>query len=270
MLNIKLNKFGIIIALMSAFILVSCDDDDDDSSDIPTGTVTATEQYVTNAQIVVSEIEMSDPGWVVIHRDNGSGGPIVPDIISEPMYVAAGTSNDVVISLKDGETLEEDETLWVMLHIDTGVLNSYEFDTDQTLDVPISDSEGNPEMTSIMVKSPILEVNNQPLGDNDQIIASMTRHNLSGWLVVHRDNGSGGPVVPAIISNPVLLTAGENSDVEITFKDGEEVSSGETLWVMLHADTGTAGDYEFDTDQTLDTPILDLDGDIMMEDIIIQ
>jgi hypothetical protein len=84
---------------------------------------------------------------------------------------------------------------------------------------------------------------------------------MDGWVVVHASNEAGdGPMVPDIISEPVYLEAGDNADVEVTFTDEANVTTGDVVWVMLHDDTGVEGVYEFNGVNGLDLPITDSDG----------
>lgn len=88
-----------------------------------------------------------------------------------------------------------------------------------------------------------------------------------GWVVVHRDAG-GQPEVPDIISEPFYVSEGETEDIELLITSPNDLSGGETLWVMLHEDDGDQ-QYEFDGSQdSPDQPYMD-DGAIVMDNISI-
>ncbi|APU66982.1 hypothetical protein C723_2372 [Christiangramia flava JLT2011] len=258
----------LLVALLVG-TLVSCDEDDDDvTAMMPTGTVSVENQDFTGEMLTIADVTMSDDGWVVIHRDNG-GSPMVPDIISVPKMVSAGNTSDVMVELKDGVELQDGETLWVMLHNDSGDMGTYEFDGSNGLDLPIEDDMGNIVTKSFTVNvmsepTGSLSVEDQAVADNKVSISSITL-DQPGFVVVHADNGEDGPVVPAIISEPLFLEAGTHEDVEVTFTEDAGVMTGDTLWAMLHTDTGEAMVYEFDGENGLDMPILtEEDTPVMM------
>lgn len=244
----------------------SCSDDDDDGTPTvkPVGELVVSDQSLENNMLTVSSITMSQPGWVVIHSDNGAGGPVVPDIISIPKYVEAGESTDVMLQLEDDAEIEDGDTLWVMLHTDDGD-KVYEFDGG-AVDAPILDNGGNPVMESFVVSiesESSLTVNDQDLVNNSITVSEIVL-NEDGWVVVHADNGD-APQVPDIISMPVYLPAGSYTDVEVPMKNDATVAAGDQVWVMLHSDTDTEGVYEFDGGE-MDPP-LQVNEEILMQEI---
>ena len=265
----KMKKSYLLLLLMiMAVSFTSCSDDDDDGTPTmqPTGDLVVNDQSLENNMLTVSNVNMSDPGWVVIHRDNGSGEPVVPDIISVPKYVAANESTNVTVQLADGVTLQDGETVWVMLHTDDGD-EVYEFDGGD-IDAPIVDASGNIVVKSIVVSidaQPSVSVDDQALINNSITISSITL-NENGWVVVHADNGD-APQVPDIISQPVYLPAGSYTNVEVPMKDDVTVAANDQVWVMLHSDTNTEGLYEFDGGE-MDPPIV-VNEDIVMQEITI-
>lgn len=118
-----------------------------------TGSVAVSDQFIaeTSNMVVIDEVTLSQDGWVVVHRDNGSNAPEVPDIISEPAFLTAGTHNDVMLELQEGEEVETGEQLWVMLHDDSGQSEVYEFEggTDSE-DQPILNAAGDPVVASLV------------------------------------------------------------------------------------------------------------------------
>lgn len=250
--------------------LTSCSDDDDNGDVMmPTGSISVDDQALEGNMLTINNLNISEDGWVVIHRDNGSGGPVVPDIISVPKQVSAGESTDVTVQLKDGVNLEDGETLWAMLHTDDGEIGMYEFDGSNGLDMPITETDGTPVMDSFMVSvmsdpTGSLTVSDQTVLSNMITVESITL-DQPGWVVVHADDG-GAPVVPDIISEPVYLEAGTHENVEINLNEDANVSTGDMLWVMLHTDTGTDMEYEFDGANGLDSPITE-DGAPVMTSI---
>lgn len=247
----------------------SCSDDDDNIDPIiePNGSLVVENQMLENNMLTISDVSMSEAGWVVIHRDNGTGGPMVPEIISIPKMVDAGDAMDVMVTLKEGEEIEDGETLWAMLHTDDGVIGTYEFNGTNGFDGPIMDDNGDIVTDSFMVSvAPMgtLMVDDQVLRNNVVNVTSIEL-DRSGYLVVHASNEAGdGPMVPEIISLPVYLEAGEYTNVEVPLKEDSDINAGETVWVMLHTDTGTEEEYEFDGSNGFDMPITDAEGNVVV------
>jgi hypothetical protein len=94
--------------------------------------VTAADQDSDGTNVTVAGVTAAAPGWMVIHIDNnGSPGPVLGQTA-----VAAGDNSDVVVAIDP--PLEADTTLWAMLHVDEGVIGTYEF---PGADVPVKDGD---------------------------------------------------------------------------------------------------------------------------------
>lgn len=261
-----------LFAMAVAF--VGCNDEEDDMAPMnPTGSLTVSDQALTeNNSIIISSVTLDMDGWIVVHASTADGGPVVPDIISEPKMVSAGTASNVEVMLNSDVEIADGDVVWVMLHTDDGTSGTYEFDGSNGLDGPILDDNGNIVMTSIA-----LSVNSEPTGTltvMDQTLSQNMVHvsnvtlDRSGWIVVHASTGE-GPVVPAIISEPKMVSAGSTDDVMVEITDFTDLSDGATLYVMLHTDDGTAGEYEFDGANGFDNPIFDEEGNIVMTGITV-
>jgi len=115
--------------------------------------------------------------------------------------------------------------------------------------------------------SGMLTVSSQTISQNT-IRVSNVNFDSKGWVVVHASNEDGTPVVPGIISEPLLVEAGSQNDLELTLTEVDDLMDGDKLWVMLHTDDGIEGTYEFDGANGFDGPILS-DGNIVMTDITV-
>ena len=79
--------------------------------------IIADDQAISDRTIVLDEVVATEPGHVVIHRDNGrQTGPRVPGIIAITP-VEAGANTDVRLRLYDGEEVACGEVIWPMLHV---------------------------------------------------------------------------------------------------------------------------------------------------------
>lgn len=247
--------------------LVACSDDDDDVIDpgiTPTGSIVVDDEVMLqDGTLSINSVSVSSPSWVVIHRDN-NGAPMVPEIISVPKRVDAGPAVGVTVELKDGEEVQDGETLWVMLHTDDGELGTYEFDGTNGLDAPITDEAGDIVTESFMVSlANAVTASNQDLVNGIVNVESI-KLEQDGYVVIHASNEAGdGPMVPQIISKPVYLEAGAYENVGVPLKEDANVEAGDVLWIMLHNDTGEEEVYEFDGANGLDLPVMDGDNIVM-------
>jgi hypothetical protein len=266
------NKKILSITLMATALIFSACEDDDDDEVTPTSTtnpnnnpqvqmIEITDQSVDMNTIVISEVYLDTPGWAVIHADDGSNGPVTPGIISVPKMVTAGSTNDVELTFASTANISTGDKVWVMMHTDDGD-GVYEFDGSSGVDNPIT-VDGNVLMEQISInQDESISISNQTTSRNTINVSNLTVDQES-WVVVHRDNGNNGPVVPEIISEPTLVSASSTNDVKVEIT--ESISDGDKVWVMVHVDDGD-GSYEFDTDQTVDVPVT-VEGDILMKSI---
>jgi hypothetical protein len=72
------------------------------------------------------------------------------------------------------------------------------------------------------------------------------------WIVVHRAADGGGPDISRIVGVSFVMH-GTTESVPIHFDAA--VSRGETLYAMLHHDTGRTGVFEFEAGGTADPPL---------------
>ncbi len=257
----SINKLFILFIVVG-LSFTACDSNSSGEEDMEMPTVEANTQGTSNGnQVVISSVQSPENGWVVIHRSNAEGnGPQVPEIIGKAM-VDAGMNSEVTIQLEEG--VANDETLWAMLHEDTGTIGEYEFDGENGLDLPVTFND-EIVMTSFMITQtdPAIMVEDQVNKGN--IFTVSVDAAEDGWIVIHGPNATNdGPQIPEIIGK-APVTSGNNENVEIVLNDGEEASTGDNLFPMLHYDTGEIGSYEFDGQNGLDQPVITPDGSIVL------
>ena len=92
---IKKTTFMLLLVTVA---FVGCNDEDDVEPMDPTGSLTVSDQALTeNNSIIVSSVTLDMDGWIVVHASTSDGGPVVPGIISEAKMVSAGTSKGNVL-----------------------------------------------------------------------------------------------------------------------------------------------------------------------------
>lgn len=232
------------VLLFTALILIGCQDEDSmtEPEPEPTGMLSVSDQVLSQNMINVSNVNLDKDGWIVIHRDNGGNAPMVPDIISEPVLVKAGSQSNVKVPFKNDVTLNNQEVVWVMLHTDNGTMGTYEFDGQSEFDAPIT-QDGDIVMKSVTINSASIDVSNQPVVNNTVTIASVESA-VDGWIVIHNDDGSGNITLPDIIGK-TQVNAGINTDVKVELDNSINYTAGQKLFPMLHIDDVNKGSYDF-------------------------
>jgi len=86
-----------------------------------TGSVDAADQAVVDGSITVANVTAGQDGWIVAHLDEGGK----PGKVIGHTAVPKGENKDVKIKLE--EDVPAGGKLWPMLHIDAGVIGTYEF-----------------------------------------------------------------------------------------------------------------------------------------------
>ena len=227
-----LTSLALLTLLAGSFLTVSAQDD---MMDVPS--VEVADQLSLDGTVVIDSAYSEGPGFIVIHADNGEGGP---GAVIGNRWINSGWSHNIEVAL---DTQSATHTLFAMLHQDTGEVGVYEFGTVDGADGPVA-VDGNvvtPAFNTILVHA-----NDQFVEDGTVTIDTVVAE-VSGWLVVHSgDAESFGAVVGA-----TLVDAGTNTDVVVEVTDPTPV-----LWPMLHVDTGAEGEYEFGTVDGADGPVV--------------
>lgn len=247
-----------VLGIASIISFTACSDDDDSATPAPVVNtpqkIEVSTQTTSRNSINISSVNLDNAGWIVIHRDNGNGGPVVPDIISEPKAVAAGSSSNIEVKF-DTVPLTDGETVWVMLHTDDGD-GVYEFDTDQTVDLPVS-VDGNILMKSIQINSPKIVASNQTIMNN-QLVIDRVEAAKDGYIVVHHysneSNAIGGVLALEPIAGKIRVNAGVNTNVVVDLTTDSTYTAGYKLYPMLHIDGDGNSTYDFPGGTGMDLP----------------
>ena len=207
--------------------------------------ISASDQVLEGSTVTIDTVIAQADGWLVIHSDNGgSPGPVLGQ-----SQVSAGVNQGVTVELSGEPT----QVLWPMLHVDTGAVGEYEFDTVEGADGPVRVND-RVAVTPLWTV-PHMRVSAQVITPGDgmegmgstSVVAASVLAAEPGWLVIHSESDGGpGPVLGQAQVNPGL---NENVIVELS---GDITP---VLWPMLHVDTGEAGVYEFGTVEGADGPV---------------
>lgn len=212
----------------------------------PTGSLTVEDQFIDeNRAVIISSIEMGNDGWVVLHKDFNEA-PLSLEIISEPLFLKAGTYENVELHLKEDIEIAFGEKMWAGLYSDNGN-NIYEYDGTGEVDEPFLRTDGTPVVEDFIVYDAssigFFWLLTHP---NADLAAIPLFEYEPGWIAVYRDDGSGAPDFTEIVSIPQFITG--DSFALINFKTEEEVSDQEILWIALHSDDGDGVFHPYFTD----------------------
>ena len=215
--------------------------------------VTVSDQTADPAtEVLIDQVNAVEAGFIVIHEANESGELVVEPALGAAA-VSVGGNTDVSVTLT--RPVLDGETLFAMLHTDDNNNGTYD---GPAVDLPVKDSNDaviTPSFTANAGTSePSVTVYDQLSDPANEVTIRQVLYDSAGWLVIHED---GGGMFGDVIGK-VAVTAGVNTDLTVTLD--RNISSGETLYAMLHSDDGD-GIYEF---PGADGPVVDAQGNVVV------
>ena len=109
---------------------------------LPAAVTVAGEVTVVNNTVTIDKVVSAGPGWMTIHADkNGTPGEVIGF-----SAVADGENTGVVVTIDSKKTTTK---LYAMLHIDAGIVGTYEF---PGADVPAKAEDGSMISPAFMIK----------------------------------------------------------------------------------------------------------------------
>ncbi|PKL80887.1 MAG: hypothetical protein CVV25_02930 [Ignavibacteriae bacterium HGW-Ignavibacteriae-4] len=232
-----------VIAISLIAMFTACSDDEKVTEPTITeaGSITVQDQMISQNILIVKSITVEKDAWVVIHADK-NGGPDVPEIISQPVFVKAGTSNDIMVPLtSNAQMLGTNNQLWVMLHTDDGQLGSYEFDGSNGLDAPLEYTTGGIILKAITVTPTTITVSAQSVTNSVTLSVNAA---TDGWIVIHNSNSDGSIITQSIIGK-AAVKAGLNQNIVVQLDNNITIGSGKKIYPMVHIDNEPKGVYNF-------------------------
>jgi len=239
MKNVKNLKKLMLYAgvLFLALGLVSCSDDDDGDVVVnPTGTimVEADGQVISQNTLVVDQVTANTDVWLVAHHNSASG-----EIIGQK-FLTSETNANVELTL-DGTTLEDGDTVVLMLHVDNGFgMGDGKFEVAN--DQPISGAT-----ETVVVNTPEFTISDATVTDNTITFDNVTVAD-TGWIVVY--NGDPNEATSQVVG--YTQVTGSEDDVTVTFN--ENYTAGDPLFARLHVEDEGNEEFTFLEDESTDFP----------------
>ena len=197
-------------------------------------------------QVVVEEAVAAAAGFVVLYEDDGGA----PGSSLGSTVVARDTNLEVVIH--SNRALTDGETLHAALHVDEGVLGTFELGIDPVaVDFAGHDVIREFEVTLPAQPVPALTILDQTVSLLDALLVSEVLSVGPGFVVIQEDDGAGAP---GMVIGSLAVPDGVSADVAVSI--GREVADGETLHGALYVDREPVGFF----DDTIDLPALDDTG----------
>lgn len=231
----------VVVPLLAALLLAPVAWGQDEM----TPSVEVSDQGIENGRVVIDRVVSDGPGWIVIHiQEDGQPGAIIG-------YAAVSDGENMDVSVEI-DVSQATETLYAMLHDDTGQEGTYEFPDGD----PPSQVDGEIVLQSFTITGgmrPSVTVEDQAIEDGMVTVPRVVSDG-QGWIVIHADDdGSPGPVI-----GYAQVSDGANNDVSVEI-DTEMAT--ETLYAMLHTDSGEMGTYEFPDGD----PPVQVEGNIVVQ-----
>jgi predicted lipoprotein with Yx(FWY)xxD motif len=202
--------------------------------------VTVNDQTTDGTSVVVAKVISKGPGWIAIHnQQNGQTGVVIG---YSP--VKDGENDNVTVKIDAGKVTP---TLYAMLHIDAGVVGTYEFpgpDVPYMTNGQMVSPSFNISRAAGTSQTPMVTVHDQDASSGKVIVDDVVS-NGPGWVDIHISNPDGS------MGQEIGYTAvhdGDNRNVTITI-DAKKATA--TMQAMLHIDAGTPGLFDTGADKTV-------------------
>ena len=185
--------------------------------------VAVSDQVATGGKVWIDKIVAVQDGWVVIHAGDKAG------TVMGFAPVKAGENDKVAVNI---DMSKGTPTVSAMLHIDNGVVGTYEF---PAADPPVKNAAGDVVNTPFKIIG--VDVPDQFVKDTKAVMISNIVAQQDGWIVIHAGDKAG------TVLGHAPIKAGLNSNVKVTLDDPTKVT--EMMTAMIHIDAGKIGTYEF-------------------------
>ncbi len=196
------------------------------------------DQPVIDGKIELERVYSNGPGWAVVYFDNeGDLGLIIG---FAPL--AAGLNEAVEIEVIESAVTPQ---LHILLHTDDEPIGEFDF---PQADRPVTTPDGRLPAPVTFRTDPgnYLITRDQPL-TADTVLIPYVVTDLDTWLVIYTDSDG----QPGEIVGRIPLPPGINRNIQVPVSG---VSSGDTLWAVLHLDATPTNEFNFPDGN--DTPLL--------------
>lgn len=248
----------VIIALLVICLFAACSDDKEpnitgpevtdttgnDSTKTDTtkstlmNSIIVKNQLISQYKIKVEKVTFEKDGWLIVRPDS-AGIPDESTIISEPLFVTAGTTENLGIQLTNYASNHDGKVeVWIILHTDDGNKGAFEFDGISGIDPHITDQEGKIIKKVITLTPPFITAKSQDIKSSVEVTVQTA---VDSWLVAYktpdgheRNSVIGKTKVAAGFNGKVVF------NVDVYLEDYEKY-----ILVVMHIDEGIKDKFEY-------------------------
>ena len=234
-----------MVILIGGFTACSDDDDVGDVTPQPTATLTVQDQSISQNRVIIQNITVGQDSWIVIRN---SGQQNAADIVSEPVFIEAGTHTNVEVPLTGTANLQGNATgdeLVIMVHADTGTRGTYDYNAQSGTDSPIRNSSGANIAETITVRGSSLNAaDDQVVTDNNEVTFTSVNMVNNGWIALYGDNEDGSINEDDLIGIQ-YVEAGEHDNFLVPFNEGYEFQAGSNVYPRIYMDDPADQNFTF-------------------------
>lgn len=207
-------------------------------------------QTLSQNTLILENVTVTQDSWVIVRN---SGEDVM---VSDPVFVAEGTTDNVAIALSDKAKFTGDadgDDFDISLHADNpdeGVQG--EFDAD--FDAPITNEAGDEIRGGVNITAPRLDADdNQTVTDNNEVTFNSVNAATDGWVILYGEDDQGNIDENTIIGTG-FVEAGLNENFTVAFNEGFTHTSGQTIFPRLFMDDPADQEFTFTQGGTEDLP----------------
>ncbi|MFB6177180.1 MAG: PGF-CTERM sorting domain-containing protein, partial [Halobaculum sp.] len=218
-------------------------------------TVNISTQPTDNGSVVVDRVELSEPGFVVIHNQSLlTEGDAVGSVVGSSGLLSAGVHENVRITLDQPVS---NETIVAMPHRDTNDNQAYDF---PGADGPFRNAGGQAvvDPARVTVQSTASVTFDAQTSGGTVFTVDSVFLPEGGYVVLHDERLAEGEAVASVRGNSSYLEPGLHRNVRIVLN--ESVENATTLTAMAHRETNGNELYEFPDE---DGPYTDAGGAVV-------
>jgi len=234
-----------MVVLMGGFTGCSNDDDVGDVTPQPTATLTVQDQNISQNRVIIQNITVGQDSWIMVRN---SGQLNATDIVSDPVFIEAGTHTNVPVPLTNTANLAGDaagDELVVMVHADTGTRGTYDYNEQSGTNSPIRNSSGANIAETITVRgSSLSAADNQAVTANNEVTFSSVNMVNNGWIALYGQNEDGTVNEDDLIGIQ-YVEAGEHENFLVPFNEGYEFQAGSTVYPRVYMDDPNDQEFTF-------------------------
>lgn len=176
--------------------------------------------------VTVNNVFALVPGWLVIHNyENNVVGEALGQVPVQP-----GQNNDLSFTIR---WRDANPSLIAILYEDSEQPGGF----DETVDLPVLEDEEAVIAEFSVTLPPDVLIYDQPVIDSKLIVERATS-DKPAWIVAYQDQED----LPGLIIGSAFIEAGVNELVELEIL---ELSATQRLFLMIHEDTATPGEFDF-------------------------